>query len=515
MSERKDCFALSNPISVLVGKEPKDFTREDLIKVIKEKELERITFHYTGIDGKIKELRIPIANTRQAELILTEGERVDGSSLFKGIVDAGSSDMYVLPVYKTAFLNPFDNKSIDFVCRFLNKDGQRASFAPDNILHNAHELLKKNTGLELWALGELEFYLLGNPDNTLFPMPKQKGYHASAPYVKSVEVLNEMVRYITQISGNVKYAHYEVGYLEKVVSDFPELNGRSAEQVEVEFLPTPIEDTGDIIVLSRWIIRNVAYRHGFTATFVPKLEIGHAGNGMHFHLQLMKDGRNIMTDDNGVLSEEAKLLIGGLCQYAPSLTGFGNMVTASYLRLVPHQEAPTRVCWSECNRSALIRVPLGWNNLSNLASVVNDCKIDPMSQKAYRQTVEIRSPDGSGNSHLLLAGITMCAEWGLTNKKESMDLAINSHVSTNIHDSATHNELAELATSCVESSEKLLQHRNLYERNNIFPPQVISHVASMLQNENDKDLNQRLLSLPDDEKLKESRRIMHRDIHKN
>lgn len=516
MNNKNEYFALSNPISVMLGKCPKDFTREDLIDVILKNDIERITFHYTGIDGKIKELRIPIASRSQAELILTEGERADGSSLFKGIVDAGSSDLYIVPVYKTAFINPFDNKSIDFVCRFLDKDGNRAWYAPDNILHNAHELLKKNTGLDLWALGELEFYLLGKPENELFPMPKQRGYHASAPYVKSVEVINEMLKYITQISGNVKYAHNEVGYLAKVESDFAELNGRAAEQVEIEFLPTPIEDTADIIVLSRWIIRNVAYRHGFTATFVPKLEIGHAGNGMHYHLQLMKEGRNIMTQENGSLSDEAKMLIGGLCQYAPSLTGFGNMVTASYLRLVPHQEAPTRVCWSEMNRSALIRVPLGWNNVTNLAQRVNEITIEPMKERVYRQTVEIRSPDGSANTHLLLAGITMCAEWGLTKHKESLELAQHSYVRVNIHDSSsTQQELAELATSCVESSEKLLQHRGLYERNDIFPPQVISFVANQLQKENDKDLNVRLLSLPDDEKLKESRRIMHRDIHKH
>jgi glutamine synthetase len=150
-----------------------------------------------------------------------------------------------------------------------------------------------------------------------------------------------------------------------------------------------------------------------------------------------------------------------------------------------------------------------------LASVVNECKVEPIDKHLHRQTVEIRSPDGSGNAHLLLSGITLAAEWGLSNKEKSLDIAKNSYVSTNIHSSGIQNELPELATSCVESSEKLLQHRALYERDNIFPPQVISYVAAQLQNENDKDLNQRLLSLPDDEKLKESRRIMHRDIHKN
>ena len=360
-------FPLANPIAVMLGKAPKDFTREDIIKVMLENNIERLTFHYTGSDGKIKELRIPIANRRQAEVILTEGERVDGSSLFKGMVDAGSSDMYVVPVYKTAFLNPFDPQSLDFVCRFLDKEGNLAAFAPDNILNKAHELLKKNTGLELWALGELEFYLLSDAGEQLFPLPNQKGYHSSAPYVKTTEILNEMLRYITQISGNVKYAHHEVGYLENIESEYPELKGKNAEQVEIEFLPTPIEDTGDIIVLSRWIIRNVAYQYGLSATFTPKIEVGHAGSGMHFHLQLMKDGKNVMTDAKGVLSDYARQLIGGLCKYAPSLTAFGNTVASSYLRLVPHQEAPTLVCWSEMNRSALIRVPLGWSNIENLA----------------------------------------------------------------------------------------------------------------------------------------------------
>lgn len=515
MAKTNEFFALSNPISVLLNKDPKDFTRDDLIEVIIKKNIERITFHYTGIDGKIKELRIPIANRHQAEIILTEGERVDGSSLFKGIVDAGSSDLYVVPVYKTAFLNPFDNGSLDLICRFLDKDGNRAWFAPDNILHNAASNIKKASGLELWALGELEFYLLSNDDNPLFPMPKQRAYHASAPFVKTAEVLNEMVRYITQLSGSVKYAHHEVGCLEKVSSDFRELNGKKAEQVEIEFLPAPIEDMADHVVLARWIIRNVAYRHGYTATFVPKLEIGHAGNGMHFHLQFMRDGKNIMTDEKGALSEEARMLIGGLCHYAPSLTAFGNMVSASYLRLVPHQEAPTLVCWSEMNRSALIRVPLGWNNLRNLASVVNESGTIPLAEDPKRQTVEIRTPDGSGNTHLLLSGIAMAAEWGLTNKSEALDITEKCHVTVNIHEHNAQNNLAEIATSCVESAEKLLQHRALFERNDVFPPQVISHVANVLKNENDKDLNARLMSLPDDEKLQESRRIMHRDIHKN
>ena len=287
-------LSLSNPLSILTGKESKDFTREDLLKVIVEKQIERLTFHHTALDGKIKELKIPVSSLKQAELVLSEGERVDGSSLFKGIIDAGSSDLYIIPDYKTAFISPFDSTSLNFICRYLTPKGELAQFTPDNILARASSLIKKTSGLNLYALGELEFFLIGDFGNDDFPLPKQRGYHASSPFAKSGIILNEMLKYITQLCGNVKYAHQEVGCLDTVYSDLQELDGKRAEQVEIEFLPTPIEDTGDILVLSKWIIRNVAYKHGFVATFAPKLEIGHAGSGMHVHLALMKNNKKIL-----------------------------------------------------------------------------------------------------------------------------------------------------------------------------------------------------------------------------
>lgn len=515
MSKTMENFALTNPISAITGKESKDFTREDMIKVISDKGIERITFHYTGNDGKIKDLRIPIENRRNAELVLSEGERVDGSSLFKGMVDTGKSDLYVVPFYKSAFLNPFDEKSLDFVCRFLTPQGELAPFAPDNILAKASNMIRDKFDIDLYALGELEFFLMSQIENNSFPLPKQRGYHASAPFVKGGEVLNEMLRHIASICGHVKYAHTEVGYINKVESELEEINGKQAEQFEIEFNPTPIEDMADILVLSRWIIRNVAYRRNCVATFVPKLEIGHAGSGMHVHMALMKDGKNIMLDSKGALSDKAKKVIGGLCRYAPSLTAFGNMVSAAYLRLVPNQEAPTKVCWSEMNRSAMIRVPLGWSTINNLGAKINPQQKTLLKDIPGRQTVELRSPDGSTNTHMLMAGISLAVEWGLSNPKEALELAKNGHVTANIHTNDEYQNLPELARSCVESSEKLLAERKIYEREDIFPPRVIDFVAEQLKNENDRDLDARLMALPDDEKNKEARRVMHRDIHKN
>src|SRR5512137_998093 len=129
MSAREPQYALANPLSMLLDKRPADFTRTDLLRVIRERPIERLTFHYTALDGKLKELKLPVANAAEAESILAKGERVDGSSLFRGMVDASLSDLYVVPVYRSAFLNPFDDGSLDFICRYLTKEGDLAPFA--------------------------------------------------------------------------------------------------------------------------------------------------------------------------------------------------------------------------------------------------------------------------------------------------------------------------------------------------------------------------------------------------
>lgn len=508
-------YALSNPISLIVNKEKEEFTRRDLIKVVEEKKIERITFHYTGLDGKLKELKIPVANRYQAERILADGERVDGSSLFKNMVDSSLSDLYVIPVYKTAFLNPFDEGSLDFICRYMTKEGKLAPFALDTILAKAYDLFKEKCGMELYALGELEFFLMSDPGPQLYPNPKQRGYHASGPFIKTGKVVNEMVKYITQMTGSVKYAHSEVGYIEKVRSDTPEIKGKEAEQLEVEFLPTPITDAAEYLVLSRWLIRNIAFRHGCVASFAPKIEEGIAGNGFHIHMALVKDGKNLMIDDKKELSQDALKVIGGLCQYADTLTAFGNTVSSAYLRLVPNQEAPTRICWSHLNRSALIRVPLGWAAVDNLAKSLNPQENEEFKVEGSRQTVELRSPDGSAIVHLLLAGITMAAEWGLNNE-ESLDIAKKMQVTGNIFkDKELLETLNSLPGSCVASAKRLVEKRNFYERENIFPPSVIDYMANTLNAERDEHINEYLIDLPADDRLHETRKIMHKDLHKN
>ncbi len=496
-------------VASLLGKDPDSIQREDLLQVIKDLGLVQINLNYIGLDGKLKELKVPINDIDYAELILAQGERLDGSSVFKGIVETGQSDLYVVPIYKSAFISPFDEDTMGIFCRFLNKDGELATYVPENILFSAHNDLKEKTGKVLNALGELEFYLIYDKEDALFTGLEQRGYHQAAPFSKCSSIVNEMLRIISALTGAVKYAHSEVGFIDSIKSDDPELHGKSCEQFEIEFLPCPIDEMAYHIALGKWVIRNIAYKWGCSVTFSPKLEEGMAGSGLHFHLEVCENGKNIMIESNGELSQTSKRLIGGLCKYSSSLTAFGNSVSSAYLRLVANQEAPTRICWSGQNRHALIRVPLGWNSVSDMDKLVNPSQkssfVDP---KGSRQTVELRSPDGSAHVSMLLAGITATAIWGLTND-DSLAVADKYYVEKFVGQ-----ELESIPASCFQSAQAIEGERNFYEEVGFFPSNVIDWVIKELKSEKDENMNEVFITLPADRRLKETRKLMHKDLHK-
>ena len=119
-------------------------------------------------------------------------------------------------------------------------------------------------------------------------------------------------------------------------------------------------------MLAKWVIRNLAARYGYNVTFAPKITTGKAGSGLHVHMRITHDGRNMVLDADRRLSDTARRAIAGLMTLAPAITAFGNANPTSYFRLVPHQEAPTNVCWGDRNRSVLVRVPLGWTSLTDM-----------------------------------------------------------------------------------------------------------------------------------------------------
>ncbi|MEG1635030.1 MAG: glutamine synthetase, partial [Rikenellaceae bacterium] len=125
------------------------------------------------------------------------------------------------------------------------------------------------------------------------------------------------------------------------------------EQNEIEFLPTDVMCAADQLTMAKWIIRTLASSFDLDVTFAPKITVGKAGSGLHIHMRMVKNGVNKMLH-GGVLSVVARKAIAGMMVCAPSLTAFGNRNPTSYFRLVPHQEAPTNICWGDRNRSVLV-----------------------------------------------------------------------------------------------------------------------------------------------------------------
>jgi len=423
-------------------------------------------------------------------------------------VGTGSSDLYVVPVYASAFIDPFDDQSICFICRFLDKDEKLAEFCPDNILMNAVKSLKDKHHYDLWALGELEFYLIGDEGDDRYPMPFQGGYHASSPFSRYIDVVKEMLEIIADITGHVKYGHSEVGTIRCVESQDELLNGKYAEQFEVEFLPAPIVWAADYLSLAKYVVRNVADQHNLMATFAPKLEAGYAGTGLHFHIELLKDNNNIMTKGDGTLSVIARQAVGGLLRYAPSLTAFGNTIAASYLRLVPGQESPTKLFWSDFNRSALIRVPLGWQHGEDMATVINHRLKDRYFSPFKRQTVELRSADGSAFVHLLLAGITLAITYGLDHPEVSLTLSKKRYIGP---ESVDKDDFPELPQSCYQSAKYLREESQLYSTH--IPEFILQHICELLEAEGDENLAEELQNLQEKERSQRQREFMHRAIY--
>lgn len=483
-----------NPLVRFLGKLPDQFTKEDIISYIKSEGIEMVNFRYVGGDGRLKTLNFVINSIEHLETVLTYGERVDGSSLFS-FIEAGSSDLYVVPRFRTAFRNPFsDIPAIDILCSYYTKDGEPLESAPENTLRKAHRALKETTGMEFHVMGELEYYII-SPIDPLYVPKDQKGYHESSPFNKWETFRQEAMQMIAQAGGEIKYGHSEVGNFTQ--------NDVQYEQNEIEFLPTNMEHAVDQLLIAKWIMRNLAYQYGVEITFAPKITAGKAGSGLHIHTRLMKDGKNAYVT-NGKLNDNALKAISGMLKLAPSLTAFGNTNPTSYLRLVPHQEAPTNVCWGDRNRSVLIRVPLGWSvGAGKMLSDANPLEQESHEDMSIKQTVEFRCPDGSADLYMLVAGLAVAVRYGFE-MEDGIAYAKDRYVDVNIFDDKHKDvveRLSQLPTSCYESAQELEKIRAIYEAKGVFSPGMIDGVIKQLQSQNDQNLR---IELSGDNSLMES-----------
>ena len=487
-----------NELERFLNKSSKDFTRKDIIKFIEESDIKMMNFRYIAEDGKLKALNFIINSREHLDQVLTYGERVDGSSLFS-FIEAGSSDLYVIPRFRTAFVNPFtDIPTLDILCSFYTSEGKPLENSPENILKKANNLFTEKTGMTFKALGELEYYI-SSPREELFPGEDQMGYHSSAPFSKWEHLRLEAMSLIAKAGGKIKYGHNEVGNFKSEMEDF--------EQHEIEFLPTEIEDAADQLVIAKWILRMLAESHEVDLSFAPKITVGKAGSGLHIHMLAEKDGENKMAE-NGKLSDIAKKMIAGILNVSDALTAFGNTIPTSYLRLVPGQEAPTKICWGDRNRSVLVRVPLGWLGDVTMIMDANPLEQGQDLKSPNKQTFEFRAADGSANIHYLIAGLVVASFQGLENTN-SLKMAEELYVDTNIHkDKSRADKLNHLPSSCFDSALSLENKRRFFESDGVFPKGMIDKTIEKLKSYDDKNLSEKLFG-----NTEETRKLVLKYIH--
>ena len=384
-------------------------TVKELMDMIKDNNIQMIDFKIVDINGQFRHVTIPAEQF--SEETLTEGIGFDASNYGYAVVE--KSDMVFIPDLDTALVDPFcgvTTLSITGNAMVIDYPNNRPlDQYPRNIVLAAEQYMK-DTGIAdtMLILPEFEFHLFDNAGWSVTPqkismhvdtsqaywnsdneglgcvVAHQKNYHVAKPFDTSYECRSEMCLEMQKAGIPIKYHHPEVG---------------AAGQFEIEPMLGQMSKMADATMMIKYIIHNTALKYGKVATFMPKPVYGEAGNGMHVHMLLLKDGEPVFSDDNGYshLSETAHHFMGGLLKHISSLCAITNPSTNSFKRLVPGFEAPVTVGYATSNRSAVIRIP------------------------AYAKTpklrrFEIRNPDATCNPYLAYAAILMAGLDGVKNK---------------------------------------------------------------------------------------------------
>ena len=382
---------------------------QDILALIEEHNIQMVDFKMVDINGQYRHVTIPASHFSEATL--TEGIGFDASNYGYAVVE--KSDMVFIPDPDTALIDPFcaiPTLSMTGNAMIIDSPNNRPlNQYPRNIVLAAENYMKQ-TGIAdtMLILPEFEFHLFDNVGwqvdancigveldvNQSYwnsasqghgvVVPKQKNYHIAKPFDTTYECRSEMCLLMEQAGITVKYHHPEVG---------------ASGQFEIEPQLGQMSKMADASMMIKYIIRNTALKHGLSATLMPKPVYGEAGNGMHVHMLLLKDGEPVFSDDNGYshLSETAHYFMGGLLKHINSLCAITNPSTNSFKRLVPGFEAPVTVGYATSNRSAVIRIP------------------------AYAKTpalrrFELRNPDATCNPYFCYAALLMAGLDGVINK---------------------------------------------------------------------------------------------------
>ena len=444
----------------LIGRPSGAWTVDDLVALAMEHPVRIVSLLHVGGDGWLKTLDFVPRSRSHLHDILAGGERADGSSLFPGLgIPAGASDVVLRPRPSSAFMDPFSPlPTLAVMCGHVGRDGKPLPQSPDTILRAAAERLEHETGLGLAALGEVEYFLGRRAGEGDVYGAGDRGYHATSPFVFGETLRRQAMAILAEIGVPVKYGHSEVGYVEA-----GEAEGVIWEQHEIELGLAPLPAAADGVVLTQWVLRNLAHRQGMRVSFDPILRRGHAGTGLHFHLSPVRDGTHLAgRAADGSLSPEAQWLIAGLVRHGGALMAFGNRTEGSLIRLTQAKEAPSFIVWGDYDRSALVRLPI----------VVSDARGRPVSPP----TIEFRLPDGSAHPHLLLAGVAQA----MVSARAGTDVA-----ELLVHTSTAALQRGERIPTTVPTrfpvvADALAAQRATFEAGGVFPQVLLDQLIARL-----------------------------------
>lgn len=382
---------------------------KSVLAKIKEQGIRFVDLRFTDFPGTWQHVTIPVSEID--EDAFSRGFGFDGSSIrgWKGI---NESDMLLIPNPDTMFVDPFYKyPTIVMVCTVLDPiTKERYSRDPRNVAQKAEAYVKSSGVGDTAFFGpELEFFVFdsirysqesnhgfyfvdseegiwnsGTEGPNLGHKPRHKeGYYPVPPTDSMQDLRSEMVDELEKAGIRMEAHHHEVA---------------TAGQAEIDMRFTPLVQMGDQVMSYKYIIKNVAKRHGKTATFMPKPLFNDNGTGMHVHQSIWK-GDTPLFFGNGYagLSETGLHYIGGILKHSKALAAFTNASTNSYKRLVPGFEAPVTLAYSSRNRSAAIRIPMANPN-----------------PKAKR--IEVRYPDSTSNPYFAFSAMLMAGLDGIQNK---------------------------------------------------------------------------------------------------
>ena len=444
-------------------------TVKDILNLIKEHDIKMVDFKMVDINGQFRHVTIPAKNF--SEKTMKNGIGLDASNYGYAVVE--KSDMVFIPDPDTAVIDPFcEIPTLSMTGNAMiidNPENRPLAQYPRNIVLAAEKYLK-DSGIAdtMLILPEFEFYLFDNIGWEVKPesigvsldaaqahwnsaaeglgniVAKQKNYHIAKPFDVSYEARSEMCMLIDEAGIALNYHHPEVG---------------AGGQFEIEPELGQMSKMADATMMIKYIIHNTARKYGMSATFMPKPVMGEAGNGMHVHMLLLKDGQPVFSDDNGYsnLSREAHYFMGGLLKHIASLCAITNPSTNSFKRLVPGFEAPVTVGYATSNRSAVIRIPA-------------------YAKSPELRRFELRNPDATCNPYFCYAAILMAGIDGIKNKIDPHENGWGPYDCNLFHlPEEEKAKLKHLPTSLDEALDALEAAHDYLTAGGVFPEELLKN----------------------------------------